>query len=222
MKRINVVLLSTFICLAASAQYKKASFFNKQGRTYGLATRAYLLGDGKGTPMGLELSFGRDRDGKQFFSSWSLQFIPSYNFSYTTVDENNTPATVNGKSKMQLLYGANYGFYLLKNDNSEQKFKPYVNAGFNIVVFGGLKYVSDGGDHNFKKIVTHDNFSAGLGGGVGCLYILSPVIGLKLDAGYTYQFNVESTIEEEGQEFYHMFTKHPYVTAGIRFRISSE
>jgi hypothetical protein len=42
-----------------SAQYKKASFFTKGGRTYTLGATFHAMGDGKGTPIGFFYSGGK-------------------------------------------------------------------------------------------------------------------------------------------------------------------
>src|SRR5438477_10896338 len=98
MKKISVTLVALFVCITLSAQYKKASFFGKEGRTYAIGTRLFAMGDGKGSPRGYYLAFGRDEDGKRFFYNWELQYIPSYSFSYDTKDANDLPITVGGKS----------------------------------------------------------------------------------------------------------------------------
>ena len=92
MKKLTTISLLFFICFSLSAQYKKASFFGKEGRTYGLGTQLDAMGDGKGSPVGFAITFGRDRDGKQFFSSWDLQYISSYKFSFATTNSADEPA----------------------------------------------------------------------------------------------------------------------------------
>src|SRR5688572_32831728 len=121
MQKITTTALLFFICFSLAAQYKKASFFGKEGRTYGLGTQLYAMGDGKGSPLGFAVTFGRDRDGKQFFSSWELVVIPSYKFSFTTTDDNDNPITVSGKAKTHFIYGVNYGYFLLKNKEDEER-----------------------------------------------------------------------------------------------------
>lgn len=220
MKKISVSAFLFFLCLSLAAQYKKASFFGKEGRTYGLGTQLYAMGDGKGSPVGYSITFGRDQDGKQFFSSWELQLIPSYKYSFNTTNAIDEPITVSGKAKTHLIYGVNYGFYLLKNDNEDRKLKPFVTAGFNIVMLGGMK-TTDVDYYDNKKVVSDQNFSAGLKGGLGCVYNLSSKFSLKLDGGYNYQYNL--SIEDiEKERAYFLFTSHPYVSAGVRFRLVSE
>lgn len=223
MQKITITALLFFICFNLAAQYKKASFFGKEGRTYGLGTQLYAMGDGKGSPLGFAVTFGRDRDGKQFFSSWELAVIPSYKFSFATTDDNDNPITVNGKAKTHLIYGVNYGYFLLKNkEDEERKVKPYLSAGFNIVMAGGVKETTNNDISYNKKAVPDQNFSAGLRGGLGCLFGFAPRFAVKLDGGYTYQGNISSESFSDDVETYHLFTSHPYASVGIRYRLTRE
>ncbi|HET9430176.1 MAG TPA: hypothetical protein VFO70_03315 [Chitinophagaceae bacterium] len=220
MQKFNFTLILILLCLGMSAQYKKASFFGKEGRTYGIGTRFFALGDGRAKTLGYYLAFGRDRDEKQFFSSWEIQFIPSYKFSYSTTDINDVPLTVFGKSKSHIVYSVNYGFHLLKNKNDEQKLKPYVTAGFNFVLRGGVKESTNDNWDN-KKVVMHETFSFGFGGGLGCFINIAPKFSLKLEGGYTYQINT-ATVDYGEEELYYMFPPHPYGSLGLRYRLISE
>src|SRR5689334_17200182 len=112
MKFLPTTLLLVFCCSGLFAQYKKASFFEKSGRTYGIGLQMYALGDGKGTVPGVNLSFGRDQEGKRLFSFWELRLIPGYKFKFETLDLDAEPVTVTGKSKMQLIYALNYGWHI--------------------------------------------------------------------------------------------------------------
>lgn len=207
---------------ATRAQYKKASFFEKEGRTYGVGTQLYVMGDGKGAVLGLNLSFGRDQDGKQLFSFWELRYIPAYKFKFESLDLDANPVTVTGKSKSQFIYALNYGLYLTRNEGDEQKFKPYITAGMNFVLSGGMKKLdNDVYYDNLVKSVPERNFSAGIGGGLGGIINLSSRFSLKVEGGYTYQYNLSTDFDSE-QEEYFMFTSHAYASAGIRYRIVSE
>jgi hypothetical protein len=112
MKIIFPVLIALLLTVSLSAQYKKASFFEKEGRTYELGSRIYMMGDGRGNPIGYTIGFGRDRAGKQFFSAWEIQMIPSYKYSYATVDENDGPVYKNGQTNTLWIYSPTYGYLL--------------------------------------------------------------------------------------------------------------
>jgi hypothetical protein len=222
MQKITTTALLFFICFSLSAQYKKASFFGKEGRTYGLASQLHAMGDGKGSPIGYTVTFGRDKDGKQFFASWELEYIPSYKFSFGTTDYNGETVAISGQSKSHLVYGVNYGFYLLNNKVEDRKLKPFVSLGFNIVIAGGIKYFNnDVNSTDNAKYAPGSVFSTGLRGGLGLLYNFSPKFALKLDGGYTHQYNLSMNEEGVSDEYY-MFTRHAAVSLGIRFRFVKE
>lgn len=221
MKKTSFTLLFIFLCFSLMAQYKKASFFGKEGRTYGLGAQLFALGDGKGSPIGYTLSFGRDREGNQFFSSWELTFIPSYKFAFSTTDVNDDPIAVSGKTKPHFIYALNYGYHLLKNESEEQKLKPYVTAGFNFVLMGGVDEAVNNNYDN-KKVAVDRNFGAGAGGGLGLLVNFAPRFSFKAEGGYRYQLNISLDDYIDEGNSYNVFTSHPYISAGIRFRISSD
>jgi hypothetical protein len=64
MKIFIPVLTALLLTFSLSAQYKKASFFEKEGRTYEFGSRIYIMGEGRGNPIGYNIGFGRDRVGK--------------------------------------------------------------------------------------------------------------------------------------------------------------
>jgi len=221
MKKCTLFLFLLCLCTGLSAQYKKASFFEKTGRTYGISTKLYAFGDGKGSPLGFTLSFGKDQENRRLFTFWDLSYIPGYSFTLKTSDVNGSPVTVTGKSKFQIVYAYNWGYHLLKNENTEQKLQPYLTAGINALVLGGVKEVSDNNYNDNAKMVADRSFTAGINGGAGCLFNITPGFAIKLEGGYTYLANL--TLDENiEKDAYHMYTSHAYVTAGIRFRISSE
>lgn len=110
MKKINLTLLVLFIGLSSIAQYKKASYFGKEGRTYGLGTRFYTLGGYSGTVMGYTLSLGKDTDGKRFFTGQEFQIIPSYKVQLEVLDSfQNSLSTTGLKQKDYALPNHTYG-----------------------------------------------------------------------------------------------------------------
>jgi len=51
MKKIYLMAVMAALCANAGAQYKKASFFNKEGRTHELGTNISFIGNGGGKPV---------------------------------------------------------------------------------------------------------------------------------------------------------------------------
>ncbi|OQP65393.1 hypothetical protein A3860_17155 [Niastella vici] len=215
MKKFNLTLLVLIIGLSGFAQYKKANYFEKEGRTYSIGTRFYSLGDGRGTPMGYTFAVASDKVGKQFFSGYEFQYIPSYKFEFGTTDYYGAKVTTQGKTKGQLFYTMNLGYHLLEN-NEDRKIKPYIIASLNGRLFGGVKETNgDGGD---ARIVPETQLSFGIGGGAGCVFYVTSWLGLYGESGYTYQFNISQ--EGSGDNVYWLFPRHTYISAGLRFRVA--
>ena len=149
---VAVILLS----FSLSAQYKKASFFGKEGRTYELGSRLYMMGEGNGNPIGFKLAFGRDQDGKRWFTSWNLQVIPPHNYSYSTVDEFDTPLTVSGQSRPTLVYGMDWGYHILKNEGEDRLLSILLQFQYIKKIDGAryhIKGPSSGASHIILKII---------------------------------------------------------------------
>jgi len=207
MKKINVTLLVLLIGFAGMAQYKKSSFFGRDGRTYSLGTRWYALGDGIGTKMGYSLSLGNDVEGKQWFVGWGIQYLPSYNFTLEGKGTN-TGYYVMGTTRSTLIFEYNFGRFLLNNENVERKIKPYLACALGLKFAGGLKETTDDDPE-----AEAPGFGLGLSGGGGLFYYFTKHVGIQAEGGYNYQvkFNADEKINP--------FPSHPYVKAGLVFRI---
>lgn len=211
MKKINLTLLVLCISLCSMAQYKKASYFGKDGRTYALGTRFYMLGGSSGTVMGYTLSLGRDMDGKRFFSGQEFQFIPSYKVQLEVLDPSGSYKPVNFTTKLQVIYTGTFGWFLLNNDN-DRKIKPYLSASFGIKFMGGVKESYDFTD----EIAADLPFSVNLNGGAGLFFYMKPWLGLKAEGGYSYQNSLSNTGLNQKD---YALPNHPYASAGLVFRI---
>jgi hypothetical protein len=202
------------------AQYKKASFLSRSGRTYDVGFSGRFLGDG-GTLPGVYYSYGSDR-GKRIFHWFDLELLLPTKFSYQTVDksESQIPVTVTGKSKLGLVYRYNFACYLTDVENSESKFKPFATLGINFLFFGGTakSYEVSPEYANPTKMVGTSNFSYGANAGLGGIYELSDKLGLKVVAGYNMQGVVDGNdYISEGYTTYKVLPSHPYITVGLRF-----
>lgn len=222
MKKI-LLTLCLFICLFnLSAQYKKASFFTRSGRTFGLGLTSYFMGDGKAIPIGFSISTGKE--GEKRFIRWAdYTFIPGYKFSYNTTNNKDfgvtEQVTVKGKSKFLLNYDLNFGWYLTDKNNEDRKLNFYSGFGFGILILGGVKQSNEEDFQVLEKVLEETNTSFGVRGGFGFVYKLSERVGLKADAGYNYQFNGGDN--KQYSRFY-VFTSHPYLSVGIRFSFKND
>jgi hypothetical protein len=208
MKKFTFTLLVLIIGLSGIAQYKKASYFGKAGRLYGLGTRFYMLGDYSGTVRGYTFSVARDQDGKQWFVGYDFQYIPSYSVQLTAWNSSTGGYTGgNFSTKAQLIYTYNVGYFLLKNDDADRKIKPYLSAAIGVKLMGGIKDAED------EDIAADLPFSMNANGGAGLIWYVQPWLGLKAEGGYSYQ----KAFGSEGKDY--ALPKHPYVSAGLIFRI---
>jgi len=224
MKKLISAATLLFLAFNVSAQYKKASFFGKEGRTYEFAAQMYRMEKGNGSPIGYRLAFGRDQDGKKLFMNWDIQYIPSHKYSYSTVDDNEQPVLVTGNSKPTFLYGYNFGYHLLSNEADDKPMvQPFIAAGINVLISSGIKNESYSPEtYNYRKRNTADQtISLGINGGLGVMVNFSPKWALKVQGGYDRQLNISSNWDDEVRPFY-VFNNHSYVSVGLRLRIVSE
>lgn len=225
MKKTLVTMALILVALNVSAQYKKVSFFTKEGRTYGIGTSFLMMGDGNGSPLSIDFTFGKDGDSK-FFSFSELKIIPGHKFSYTTTaltySNKTTSYEVNEKTGLMVNYWMNLGYYFIK-PSEKAKLQPYVTAGAGILGGGGEKDSDDGTAYNalvkgmlrLDKTPTEGIITVGLRGSVGCLYNFTPSVALKVDAGYSYAFL--KSYDEATQ--FATYVNHPYVGVGVRFKM---
>ena len=226
MKRIYFGIAILLACSSVQAQYKKASFLNKSGRTYDVGFTGRFLRGGGGTVPGIYYSFGRDK-GRRVFHWFDMEILLPTKYKYNTYDKNNpeVAVTVTGKSKLSFLYRYNFACYLTNVEHSESKFKPFITAGVNIAALGGgsngyeyLPYDSDP-----AKIVDDNPISFGGNAGVGSIYSFSDKIGIKIMAGYNLQTQVSpGNYYSNEYSLYKVLSSHPYVGVGIRFVMTGD
>lgn len=227
MKKIQILALILLTTFMVHAQYKKASFFSKGGRTYEFGTTAHLMGDGKAAPLGFYFGWGRDKTESHFFRWTELVVLPPYKYRYQTMASNSSnggakeSVWVSGKSSTHMVYNFNVGYHLLDRSEDEKKILPFVFLGFNVVLAGSIKeqnYTS--GYYDLEKETAGSEFSLGVRGGAGVLFNLTEKTAIKLAAGYNHQFNFD--VDNYGTSTYDIFTSHPLVSLGIRFRLLEE
>jgi hypothetical protein len=216
MKKINLTLLVLFICISSFAQYKKASYFGKEGRTYGIGTQYYFLGEGLGKVRGYSFSIGSETDGKRFIGGYEFQYIPKYEFEFVTKDRMNLDAWVRGTAKPSFIFQVNLGSYLLSND-ADRKIKPYLQASIIAKIVGGVK--ESNSEETDAKYAAPTQFGIGLGAGGGSLFYLNNWLALKGEVGYAYMLGVSNASSDD---VYYVFPKHSYASAGLVFRITGK
>lgn len=227
MKKIYFGIAIILACSNVQAQYKKASFLNKSGRTYDVGFAGRFLSDGGGAMPGIYYSYGRDK-GKHVFHWFDLELLLPTKFKYNTVDldDATVPVTVSGKSRLSLLYRYNFAYYIINTENTESKIRPFVTAGINFLIAGGSAKTYDYTPEETSplKIPAYgNNFSYGANAGIGGIYAISEKIGIKLMAGYNWQGQLSPDFNNNyGQILYKTYSNHPYVSAGVRFVMTGD
>jgi hypothetical protein len=216
MKRLMPALTIMLLSLAASAQYKKAGFLDKEGRTYELGTRMFMFGDGKGNPMGFHFGYGRDR-GKTFGGT-DFHYIPSFAYSYKTEDDYGAPVNVDGKSQGMLIISTSLGLHFLKNED-DRMFDPYAKIALSVLLTSGVKYENRDTYAYTKRNTSDQSLSAGIGAGLGCHINFSPKWGLKLEGGTTRVVNFSADHWDDDVKPFYLYVSHMYVDLGLRLRI---
>ena len=222
MKKVSLILLLAVICLATNAQYKKASFFNKNGRTFELGTNLHVMGNGRGTAKGFQISQGIDK-GKRFFYWSDVEGILPYKFSYQATNTlTQKQVTITGKTAFAFIYRFSAGYYLM-NNTEDKKLLPFATLGL------GYYFPLDGAtvDNNALYTQSADKRPAGDGyiriganGGVGLIYNISKSFSLKASGGYNYQGNF-GVHGGSNDNVFQPFVSHPIINFNIRYKISS-
>ena len=228
MKKNYLIALMVLLSINMHAQYKKASFLTKAGRTHDIGGAGHFINDGNVTLPGIFYSYGKESTEKRIFHWFDLELTLPAKFSYKTQDAvSQNPVTVSGKSSTGLIYRYNLAYYLMDNSNADNKLLPFITAGINFTIAGTkIKTVvySPESFTDVKKTPAADGGNAGANLGLGGIYNFTSKVGLKLTAGYSYQVNANANgfNQPDGYSIYNVFASHPYVTLGVRFRMDGD
>lgn len=206
------------------AQYKKANFLNRKGRTYEFAGTAHFISAGHATVPGILYSFGREHEEKRTFHWFDFEVLLPTKFSYATVDHTTkAPVTVSGKSSLGFAFRYNFAYYLADNSNADNKLLPFVTAGLGIALAApqAREYVYTPQDaYDPQKQPVSSDANLGINLGAGLVYNISQVVGIKAAGGYSYHYNynvgIDGSSTSDGYSIFNFYTSHPYATLGIR------
>ena len=218
MKKIYLIVLSLALCSMANAQYKKASFFTRNGKFYGIAAGAHLYGSGSSVTPTVSFIYGKDQGKKHVWHWWDLEVTAGTKYAYTTPDQNagGTTATVNGKVSGMLTWRYNWCYYFGDNTNSDVKGLPFAKIAVEVVLAGrGIKEenVTPANAYPAKNTFAGEG-NGGADIGFGYAYRISERSTFFGVAGYRLVLN--STSEGFGPAFF-PDPSHPYINVGIRF-----
>jgi hypothetical protein len=229
MKKIKLFSLLVLLCTAAFAQYKKASFFNKDGRTIEIGTGLSFIPNG-GKPA-LSFTYTTSIESQKNLSPYNeLEFMTKPDFSYTgsyfvpgtgTVEQK-----INGKGPSYLMvkYGIQYRFVKVEGGD-DAKLVPYIKLGIGFGAGLSSKYTvkaSDGSSLNDlyvePTIPDHELFFVAEPG-AGVTYFFTKKIGLKIGASYLKAFQLGGG---DDQSTFYPLQSHPRISMSVKFRIFSE
>lgn len=224
MKRLLLISTLVIVCNCSEAQYKKASFLNKSGRTYDLGGTAHLLSEGRSMTPGFFYSYGKDK-GKRLFHWFDLELLLPIKADFTTTDRTSKETVnVTAKSGVSLIYRYNLGCYLLNTSEEAVKLKPFVTAGVNLLLSGGFakEWTTNPEYADTPETLAPRSFGYGANAGIGLMYNITEKFGLKAAAGYNYQSYVDDKTTWDGGKPYFLYNSHPYVSVGVRFTMESD
>lgn len=216
MKKISLILLLAVICFAANAQYKKASFLTKGGRTYEVGTQLHFLTNAHAVLPSINFAYGRDKPGKKAFHWFDLELLmpTKFHYSTTSTDAVPTPVTVNSKTGLTLNYRYNFAYYIVDKDKEDAKVFPFVTAGIGLSVAAKDYSVASVEPANKNPSMYPGSVAnASLSGGAGVIIKANDWLGIKIVGGYN------ATLGAEDKNFFLPYKSHPYLSIGARFLV---
>ena len=215
MKKISLIAGMAMLCLGAKAQYKKASFFTRNGKFYGVAAGAHFYGSGSSVTPTISYIYGKDKGKKHVWHWWDLEYTAGTKYAYTTTDKNISGGTVavSGKVKGMVTWRYNWCFYFGDNNKSDVKGLPFAKLAVEAVLAGrGIKTetVTPSSASQEKNTFAGEG-NGGIDVGGGYMYRLSENSTLFGAAGYRWILN------DSNYPAFYPDPSHPYVTVGIRF-----
>jgi hypothetical protein len=222
MRKLILLMLVLITTIGGMAQYKKASFFTRNGKFYGLKAGLHVFGQGVSATPSISFVAGRDNTKKHIWHWWDIEYLASSKYHYSSADYNdpNIKVDVSGKIAGMLNLRYNWCYYLGDNTNQDTKGLPFVKIGVEVALFG-----RSAGDENYSpassypaKEIYREGANGGLDIGVGYNYRISDAMSVFGVAGYNWMLN-ESTA---GQDNFFPNPSHPYINVGIKFARKQE
>jgi hypothetical protein len=221
MRNIFLVAFIT-IGLAANAQYKKAGFLNKEGRTYEIGVAGHFMAKPRSMAPGIFLNYGKENE-NNLFGWMDFEFILPSKFSATT---KTNPVTIVGKTKLAFAYRYNYGYYLVNKNKDENKILPYITGGLGFKLGGGG--VTTTQDYSNTSFVTPDfPVVLGLNAGAGAVFRITKTLGVRFAGGYAFQIDTDKLGDNQDSGgypdgYYSSYVSHPYATLSLRLTLNDD
>jgi hypothetical protein len=229
MKKIKLFSVLALLCSTTFAQYKKASFFNKDGRTLDLGTSFSFIPNGGGKPT-LSFIYTASVEANKLLSPYSeLELMAKTNFSFVGSSRYGIGSDLkkyNGTGPLYIMskYGVQYR--LIKPEtSSETKLVPYIKAGLGFGVGFSSNYtltdedgISPSTGSTDPTIPDHELFLVAEPG-AGVTYYFSKKIGIKIGGSYMY---VKQLAKSDGQTTFFPVQSHLRVNLSFKYRVFSE
>ncbi len=219
-----LALIVMMASLQSFAQYKKASFLEKDGRTYELGMAGHFMNKGRSATPGVYFSIGRETNKKLFFW-YDFELLMAAKFKTTGIETYTLDVkSITGKTKPAFILSYNWGYFLTDNNSEEAKIFPFLTAGINTKIGGGLTLDAANQDEIYDNFeVAEFSGSVGLNFGAGSIFNLSNQLSFKLAAGYNYQLPRSIFESFRGKNIvYADYISHPYASLSLRFKINKE
>jgi hypothetical protein len=212
-KQLLFVLLLITTTLTTNAQYKKASFFTRNGKFWGLKTGVNIFSQGVSAAPTIALVAGRDRQKNRIWHWWDFEYVLGGNFKYKTVDAVTTtlPINISGKVRGYGTIRYNWVVNFIGNENEDIKGKPFAKLAIEAVVTN--RVVTSAVYSNGlipQKDINYESGSFGGDIGIGYKYKLNDNFQLFGVAGYRGFIQTD-----EDKKLYNLVPSHPYVNVGI-------
>lgn len=229
----KLFLLAVFFSAIATsqAQYKKASFLKKKGRTYDVGLTSRVFGGGNSAALGFSFGYGKERSDKRLFHWWDLDYVLGNKFNYSTTALVYTggvnlekPVTVSGKTAASLAWRYNLAYFILDNGNEDNKLLPFVDLSVGIMgtLYGKGTYTTTPeaiSNLNKPVLLTIGGYTAGIG--AGAIYKVNNGFGIKLTAAYNGVLTSENS-SYSGEGNFKTLPNHVSISIGAHWLLDRD
>jgi hypothetical protein len=231
MKKLFLFTVLFSAIATSQAQYKKASFLKKKGRTYDLGLTSRVLGSGNSAALGFTFGYGKERSDKRLFHWWDLDYVLGNKYKYSTTTKVytgssfiETPIEVSGKTGSNLAWRYNLAYFILDNGNEDNKILPFVDLSVGLILSmqGRLDYTTSPiiGALPKKEVLPEvGGWTAGVG--AGAIYRVNKGVGIKFTATY---YGVLSTETKDGsnRDIFKTLPNHVGISVGAHWLLDRD
>ncbi|WP_462255236.1 hypothetical protein [Ferruginibacter sp.] len=234
MKIVTIISAFTILSTASFAQYKKASFLNKDGRTHELGSNISFFGNNGGSTVLSVVYSGSLETEKKLSTFTDIELMMKGKFSYNA--EYYSPSagtTVTGMlygekpPYLMLKYGLQYRF-TKKEIEEDNKLVPYLRLGllYGIALNTDYKLKDKSGNsvtENTTPSLPSIEVPFGVEAGAGITYYFTKNLGVKVGANYRQFFQIDALNGGNNDEStLYPLKNHPGISIALKYRIFKE